>query len=505
MSKNTTILKNASYLVFRTLLVSLIGLFTVREVLRLLGIEDYGLFNVVFGVATLFTFINGAMISSSQRYLAYFIGKNDKKKLNEVWASSLFLHLLIAALVCIILLFSKNFILDGLLSISLKHKEAAHFIFNLAIVSVFITIFQSPFNAMILAKEKMSFYAKISLLNGVIKLSIVYILCFLSDPLLVKYTLLYVLSSLLTCILYILYCYKKLDQPIIFKIENISLLKEIFIYSSWNIFGNFASVAKLQGINVLLNLFFGVALNAVYAITNTINGVILGLINSVTIAINPQIYKSYAEENYKRSISLINSGSKFNFYFCLLVSVPIFINAEFLLEMWLSNVPKYLVDFLKFSLIVMLVDCLSGTLMTGIQATGRVKTYQIVVSISVFMNLPLSYMALKFTNFPWIIYSVALFLSLISLTLRLYFLNKLTGFSIRNYINLVLIKVLLVLLNLSLCLWFFLKLQEIENTLVFFILSTVVIIFSLLISIGLFGLGTSEKKFIQAKIQGYLK
>ena len=176
MSKNTIILKNASYLVFRTLLVSLIGLFTVREVLRLLGVEGYGLFNLVFGIATLFTFINGAMVSSTQRYLSFYIGKKNEKLLDDVWRSSLFLHFLIAVLVSIVLFSFKSLILNSLLSIDAGHIDAASFVFNLAVVSIFFTIFQSPFNALILAKEKMSFYAVLSLYDAVTKLLIVYLL-----------------------------------------------------------------------------------------------------------------------------------------------------------------------------------------------------------------------------------------------------------------------------------------------------------------------------------------
>ena len=183
MSKNTTILRNASYLVFRTLLVSLIGLFTVREVLRLLGVEEYGLFNLVFGIAALFAFINGAMVSSTQRYLSYYMGKENEKLLDDVWRNSLFLHCLIGIIVAIALFFSKRLILNKLLTIDLNYADSASFIFNLAVVSIFITIFQAPFNALILAKEKMSFYAVLSLYDAVSKLSIVYFLHFFSESL----------------------------------------------------------------------------------------------------------------------------------------------------------------------------------------------------------------------------------------------------------------------------------------------------------------------------------
>lgn len=505
MSKNIIILKNASYLVFRTLLVSLIGLFTVREVLRLLGVEDYGLFNLIFGIATLFTFINGAMVSSTQRYLSFYIGKKNEKLLDDVWRSSLFLHFLIAVLVLIVLFSFKSLILNSLLSIDAGHIDAASFVFNLAVVSIFFTIFQSPFNALILAKEKMSFYAVLSLYDAVTKLLIVYLLYYLSDPLLEKYTSLYVGSSLIVFFSYIIYCSRKFDKKIQLRVSNSNLLKEMFSYSAWNIFGNFSNIAKIQGINILLNIFFGIVINSTYAITNTLTGTIGGLINAITTAINPQIYKSYAEENFERNALLINIGSKFSFFFCLIVILPILLNTKYLLELWLYEIPAYLVYFVQLALIVMLIDCLSGTLMTGIQATGKVKIYQIVVSISVFLNLPLSYLALQLIREPWIVYWIALFMSFVSLGLRLYFLSHLTKFSILSYVKFVLTKAFLVLfISVFLC-WLFMSIFETQSQIVLFFSSLIVAIVIVMINIILFGLSSTERQFIQNKIKGYRK
>lgn len=505
MSKNTTILRNASYLVFRTLLVSLIGLFTVREVLRLLGVEEYGLFNLVFGIAALFAFINGAMVSSTQRYLSYYIGKKNNKLFEDVWNSSLFLHLLIAVTVSVVLLGIKDLMLNRVLSIDLNYMESANFIFYFAIISIFISIFQAPFNALILAKEKMSFYAGLSLYDAISKLGIVFCLYFMQDSLLEKYTILYVSSSLVVFVIYILYCYKKFDKKIQLKVSNVPLLKEMFFYSSWNIFGNFAAISKMQGINILLNIFFGVVVNSAYAITNTVIGMLSGLINSITTAINPQIYKSYAEEDYTRNSLLINIGSKFSFFFCLLIVLPILFNTQYLLELWLNEIPSYLIDFVRLALVVMLIDCLSGTLMTGIQATGKIKIYQIVVSISVFMNLPLSYLALQLTSKPWVIYWVALLMSLISLGLRLYFLNRLARFSIIEYIYSVLVKLMIVLCISGLFSWYLKNFLVIEGQMISFLISSIIIVLIVMICIVLFGLSSAERQFIQNKIKGYLK
>lgn len=505
MLKNSIIFKNASYLVFRTLLISLIGLFTVRELLRLLGVESYGLFNLVFGIAALFTFINGAMVSSTQRYLSFYLGRKDDKKLNDVWNSSIILHLLIAITVSLILCFLKNPIFQSLLSIDSINRTTADFIFNLAIVHIFFTILQSPFNALILAKEKMSFYAMLSLYDAVSKLLIIYILYFLSDPLLEKYTILYVSSSLIVFFCYVFYCSKNFDKKLNFGTKNIALLKEMFFYSSWNMFGNFSSVTKIQGVNILINTMFGLVINSTYSITNTVVGVVSSLINSISTAINPQIYKSYAEEDYERNSFLISMGSKFSFFFCLLFVLPVLFNTQYLLELWLKEIPDHLIIFTQLALIVLLIDCLSGTLMTGIQATGKIKTYQIVVSIAVFMNLPLSYLMLQFIPKPWVIYWVAIVLSLLSLGLRLYFLRKLMKFDITVYTKLVLFKVALVVSMSIFLSWVFQRFIYTDNPIFLFLISSTTITLIVIVNIILLGLSVTERQFIQNKIKDYFK
>lgn len=502
MSKNIAILKNSLYLILRTTVVSLVGLFTVREVLNLLGVEQYGLFNIVFGIAALFAFINGAMVSSTQRYLAYAIGKKDEKKLTEVWQSSLLLHLIVAVLVSVLMLLSKNIIIYDVLTIQTQYLKTANFIFYLSIVSIFISISQTPFGALILAYEKMSFYAGMSVYDAISKLAIVYLLYQVSDSILEKYAMLYVLSGLISFLVYSFYCQRTLKCNISLKITNISLLRELFFYSSWNIFGNFAVVTKTQGINVLLNIFFGVVVNSAYALTSTITGVFGGLINSVTTAINPQIYKSYAEQDFARNSLLINIGSKYSFFLCLLLIMPVFFNIDYILKLWLHNTPIYLADFVKIALLILLVDCLSGTLMTGIQATGNIKLYQIVVSISVFLNFPLSYIALSITKQAVLTYWVALALTFVSLFLRLYFLKILLKFDTILYIKEVLLKVCLVLIASTLLSWTFNSFFSNHNSFIGFVLNSVVLGFIVLISITVFGLNTTERRFLLNKVRG---
>lgn len=505
MSKNSIILKNASYLVFRTLLISLIGLFTVREVLRLLGVEEYGLFNLVFGIAALFAFINGAMVSSTQRYLSYYIGKKNNKLFEDVWNSSLFLHLLIAVTVSVVLLSIKDLMLNRVLSIGLNYMKSANFIFYFAVISIFISIFQAPFNALILAKEKMSFYAGLSLYDAISKLGIVFCLYFTQESLLEKYTILYVSSSLVVFVIYTLYCHKKFNKKIQLKVSNVSLLKEMFFYSSWNIFGNFAVVAKIQGVNILLNVFFGIVLNSAYTIANTLTGVVGGLINTITVASNPQIYKSYAEGNNDRNVLLIHAVSKFSFFLCLVVILPILFNTKYLLNLWLNDFPNYLTIFLQLALVALLVESLSGALMTAVQATGNVKKYQVVLGFIIFLNLPISYLALKLFTEAFVVYLVSILMAMICLLFRLVFLKKLLNFNVTFYLKNVILKVFLVTVASVILALFCKDHINLSNDSLSFISLSFLVIISVLISILFLGLNRMERSFILFFLKKYLK
>lgn len=505
MKNNSLIVKNAIFLAIRTIVITVVGLYSVRELLSILGVEEYGLFNLVFGVAVLFSFINGAMVSSTQRYLAYYIGKKDEDMLNAVWVNSLILHLSIAILITILLFFLKDQILKDFLVIDLKFIKAAYFIYYCSILVVFISIIQAPFNALILAQEKMSFFAFLSLLDAILKLSIIYWLYFFESFILEKYSLMYLGSVLVIFLIYYFYCLKKFDKGFSLKQVKPELLKEISVYSLWNIFGNFAFMAKTQGVNILLNIFIGVLANSAYAITANVSSAISNLINSIVTAINPQIYKSYAEEDYQRNILLINTASKFSFFLGLMIVLPICFNTSYLLELWLNQLPFYLVEFVQLGLIILLIDCLSGSLMTGIQATGKVKTYQVIVSISVFLNLPISYFLLKNGYEPVVIYWVALAMAFISLGLRLYFISCLTQFSIFLYLKSVVLRCFLVVLSSILLIFFLLGRVELHNSFLSFILISFLIVTSVLLSIIVFGLKSSEKLFVFSKISGYLK
>lgn len=505
MSNNSLIFKNTVFLITRTVVTSLVGLFTVRELLKVLGAESYGLFNLVFGIALLFSFINSAMISSTQRYLSYHMGTESADTLRQVWKSSFFLHLIIGIFVCLLLLVFKNIFIFNILNIDEGMISSAVFIYYGSIATVFITIMQSPFNALVLSHEKMSFYAWISLASAALKLAVVYILYILTSNKLENYTLLYFSSSFIIFAIYVLYCKYNFSYIFAKTKFNPVLTKEIFFYSSWNLYGSFAAVSKSQGINIILNIFFGVLINAAYAVTNTVSSVISTLINSVTAAINPQIYKSYAQKDNQRNFDLITYGSKYSYLFAVFLISPLYLSTEVIMGLWLESVPDYSVEFIKLTLVATVINCLSGPLMTGIQATGEIKAYQIIVGFVVFANLPISYALLYLFEEPTIPFLVSIVIAIVSMYLRLLFLNRLTGYDISSFFKNALLPSVLVTLSFSVFYFIINSINYSDNLfIVFFVKSSLVTIVNIL-SIYLLGIKNKERYFIRKKLIGILK
>lgn len=505
MSNNSLIFKNTIFLITRTIVTSFVGLFTVRELLRILGTESYGLFSLVFGIALLFSFINSAMVSSTQRYLSYHIGTKDIGLLKKVWKSSVFLHLIIAVFVCLLLFLFKNIFIFKILNISKGMISSAVFIYYGSIATIFITIMQSPFNALVLSNEKMSFYAWTSLASSVLKLTVVYILYILTSSKLETYTLLYFSSSFIIFAIYVLYC--KYNFRYIFAKTKLdpNLTKEIFFYSSWNLYGSFAAVSKSQGTNIILNISFGVLINAAYAVTNTVSSVISTLINSVTAAINPQIYKSYAQKDNERNFDLITYGSKYSYLFAVLLISPLYLSTEVIMELWLESVPDYSVEFIKLTLVATVINCLSGPLMTGVQATGKIKAYQIIVGFVVFANLPISYALLYLFEEPTIPFLVSIVIAIVSMYLRLLFLNRLTGYRIERFLKDALLPAILVTLCFSVFYFIINSVNYSDNLFITFIIKSFIVTVINMIAIYLIGLNKKERPFLISKFSKLTK
>ena len=351
----------------------------------------------------------------------------------------------------------------------------------------------------------MSFYAWVSLASAALKLAVVYILYILTSNKLENYTLLYFSSSFIIFAIYVLYCKYNFSYIFAKTKFNPVLTKEIFFYSSWNLYGSFAAVSKSQGINIILNIFFGVLINAAYAVTNTVSSVISTLINSVTAAINPQIYKSYAQKDNERNFDLITYGSKYSYLFAVLLISPLYLSTEVIMELWLESVPDYSVEFIKLTLVATVINCLSGPLMTGIQATGKIKAYQIIVGFVVFANLPISYALLYLFEQPTIPFLVSIAIAIVSMYLRLFFLNRLTGYDISSFFKNALLPSVLVTLSFSIFYFIINSINYSDNLFIVFIVKSSLVTIVNILSIYLLGIKNKERYFIRKKLIGILK
>ena len=437
-SNNVRLAKNTLSLYFRMLFMMLVNLYTSRVVLNTLGVEDFGIYNVVGGIISSFAFINGAMASSTQRYLTFELEKGNIKKMREIFSVSLIIHISIAALIFIISETIGMWFLKTHMTIPIERLNAAYWVYHFSMLSLVIIIVGVPYNAVIVSHEKMKAFAFISIIEAVLKLCIVYILQTVDYDKLKIYSILHFLIQLLTRLTYINYCKNNFLETH-FKIQiqkrNIALAKEMSGFAGWNLFGNFAAMTFIQGLNILLNVFFGPTVNAARGIAVQVQGVVSQFFTNFQMAINPQITKSYASGNVHYLHRLIYSSSKFTFFLMLILCLPIFIKTKYVLSLWLQVIPEYADTFLRIILISSVVDAISNPIIISVMATGKVKLFEITVGIILLFILPASYLALKLGAPPYSVFIIHLVFCCIAYIARLLIFKVTITFDLKGYFN----------------------------------------------------------------------
>lgn len=426
------------------IIIMIVSLYTSRIVLKALGVEDFGIYNVVGGIVLMFSFLNSSMTSATQRFFSYELGKNNQEQLRKVFIMSVNIHAIISI---IIVLFAETvglWFLNEKLNISPERLEAANWVFQFSLFSFIVSINAVPYNAAIVAHERMNIYAYVSIFEALAKLGIVFLLLGIHYDKLKLYSFLIFCIALLTFVIYRIYCKRKLPSTNYYPIWNRDLFTTLTSYAGWNIFGNLAHVTMAQGINILLNIFFGPVVNASRAIAFQVYSAVSGFVSNFQMALNPQIIKSYASDDKVLMHQLIFRGARFSFFMLYFLVLPILLEAESVLLWWLGIVPAYSVLFLRLVLLNLLVDSFSGPLMTGAQASGRIKMYQLVVGGLLILNLPVSYLFLKFGFDPQITMIISIFISVVALFSRLYIISPLINLSIFKFISNVLNKALLI-------------------------------------------------------------
>lgn len=384
------IARNTLFLYFRMLVSMGVSLYTSRVLLNILGVEDFGIYNLVGGLIVILGFFNSAMASATQRFLNIELGYGNSKKLQEVFSTSMIIHLLVAVIVFILAETIGIWFINTYLSIPGDRISAANWVFQFSIAAFIISIVSVPYNAVIIAHERMSAFAYISILEVVLKLVVVLILPFLLFDKLIIYAFLIFIVSLIIRIIYGIYCSSNFREcHVIFRL-NKPLFKSLLSFSSWSLFGNLGYILHTQGISIVLNVFFGATVNAAQAIANQVNSVVKGFVINFIQALNPQIVKHYASKNIEIMHDLILKGCRFSYFLIMIFSIPLILEAPVVLKVWLGVVPEYTVIFVRLTLLLSLFDAFTGILSTAQGATGRIKKYQIVLTLIGILHLPLS-------------------------------------------------------------------------------------------------------------------
>lgn len=440
------IAKNTLMLYVRMLFSMLVSLYTSRVVLQALGVEDYGINNVVGGLVTMFSLISNSLSASVSRFLTFELGRGDMERLKETFSTSLLIHLVLAGIVFILAESVGVWFLNTQMTIPAGRLYAANWVFQASILSFMFGLSSVPYNASITSHERMSAFAYIGMLDVVLRLLIVLFIAyapFRFDRLIVYSLLTVGVGMALQCI-YLWYCRKNFEECRFRLHFNKKCWKEIGTFAGWNFIGSTSGLLKDQGVNILLNLFIGPVINAARGIAVSVNTAVTGFAGNFMAAVNPQIIKSYASGDREYMFSLSERSTRFSFYIILLFALPIMLEADFVLTIWLKQFPEHTVNFVRLVMLLTLCDVLSNTLITIQLATGKIRNYQIAVGGMQMMNFPLSYICLKFGMAPEATYMVAIFVSLACLTLRLFFLRGMVGLSITRYLHNVCLNVMLV-------------------------------------------------------------
>ncbi|SDC44052.1 Na+-driven multidrug efflux pump [Niabella drilacis] len=432
-NSNKKIAKNTLLLYFRMFLTMGVSLYTSRVVLNVLGVNDYGIYSVIGGVVALFVFLNGAMSSATQRFLAVDIGREDWARLHKTFNAALIIHIGIALVILLIAETAGLWFINHKLVIPGDRIAEANFVYQFSVLSSIITITQVPFNAIIIARERMSAFALIGIVEVLLKLIIVYLLFISSFDKLKTYAVLLVVVAFLVSTIYKIYCVRNFKETKFKLFAERGAYKELLAYSGWNLFGNIAAVAKGQGVNILLNLFFGTVVNAAYGIMMQVQGAIGGFVQNFQTAINPQIYKSYGRGDRETMQYVMFKGAKLSFFLLLILVCPVVFNIHFVLTWWLKNPPAYTEVFVTLMLVNLTIESISYPLITGALATGKIKWYQVIVGMTLIFNLPVNYFMFKAYADPVYFLYVAILLSLITLVFRVLFLRRMLGLNIRTF------------------------------------------------------------------------
>lgn len=495
---NKRIAKNTLLLYIRMFIMLIVGLYTSRVVLNILGVIDYGIYNIIGGVVVLFSFLNNALISATQRFLNFYLGKDDLHSVQKVFCMSMNSYIILSAIFLFLAESIGLWFVETQLNIPDERMQAALWVYQFTIITFIVNLIKIPYNASIIAYEQMDFYAYISLIEVVLKLLVVYLLYISSLDKLILYSLFYTLVPILIVIIYKIYCNKKFVTTSYLWMWDKTIFRSLFSFSGWSLFGSAANMTAQQGLNILINMFFGVAANAAVGIANQVSSHVFQFISNFQIAFQPQIVKTYAANQISDFHKLIFRSAKFSYFMMFILSLPIWLTTNSLLHFWLGNVPEYTTIFCQLILGFLIIESITAPLWMSVQATGKIKRYQIWMAICIFLNFPITYIVFKL-GFPvyaaWI---VRIIVNLFTSIVRCIYMKRYLEFPITQFFKAVIHPVILVsIISIPIPLFITYCLND------SFVEFCIIVLTSILIcctSIVKFGLEKEEKEMVKSII-----
>lgn len=500
-TRTKRIVKNTFMLYFRTLFMMVVGLYTSRVVINALGLSDYGIYNIVGGVVGLFGFINSSMTRSTQRFLNFELGKNDLESINNVFSNSIIIHSVIALVIFILAeTFGLWFVINKLV-IPPEKLTAALIVYQCTVLSTILMIVGVPYNSLIIAYEQMNIFAYFSMIDVFLKLCAAFFICFFTEDKLGVYAVLLLLIQIISFLIYFIYCKTKYTNLKISLKFNRNLFRRMFSFTSWTIIGELAYIGFTQGINIILNIFFGPIINASRAISVQIQNAVKQFAGGFQTAMNPQIVKTYSNGDKEYLNKLIFEGSRISFFLVFIFSVPFFLETNLILKFWIKVVPEYCCEFVRLILIISIIDTMITPLIIAASATGKIRNYQITLGGLLLMIVPVSYIFLRLGFKPTSVLYVHLCITIVSLFVRLYYAKQLNDLNIKEYICNVIVKSIFSVGPVFLIIWFshhFLfeqinSFSRLMITILYMIILTLIFI--------RWGLNDFERNYVLSKLQ----
>ena len=503
-ANNKLIARNTLFLYVRMLIVLLISLYTTRVLLRVLGVEDYGVYNVVSGFVTMFAFLNTAMANGIQRFYNFNLGKYGEKGLTVTYNCALRIQLLLAIVVFILVEGIGVWYINNIMVLPAGRVMAANIIFQFSTVSMLLVILQAPYSGAIMAMERMDYYAVVGIIDVILKLGFIFAIQSITFDKLIAWGAICLLIGIINFLLYFIYCKKRFKFLYISKQYDKKGFKSMLGFSGWNMFGTFANMMKNQGLNMVLNLFYGPVVNAARGVAFQISTALEGFVSNNNVAVRPQLTHSFAQGNVKRTIQLMFSISKLNYLLLLVMAIPISFEIDFILQIWLdSKVPEHTASFTILVLAINLVHNWRSPVSLVVHATGVMRNYQLWMGIINLLTLPIAYLLLKFGWIPESAFVVCLALDVIGLGVGILILKTLVTFSVWEYLGKVILPCLVVTLIASV-LTYVLRLVMPSGWLGFVLV--IIIGFLVCITSSFFiGLSKEEKKMAKEMLIKFIK